>query len=117
MKRMLIASTLVSMVGVALLSCAPMQKYDHEVLSSTSVNGESFEMVRRTPLDEDGQPISGAWPEPGILDPSSTFHPCVAAKCTDADLAQAALSYDAAQEKREGGGDGGDGGGGGGGSY
>ena len=115
MKRILIAGTMVSVIGVALLSCAQMQKYDYEALSSTSVNGASFETVRRTPLGDDGQPVDGAAPQLGILDPSNTFHRCNSGGCTDAELSRVAANYEAAQKERESGGGGGDGGGGGGG--
>jgi hypothetical protein len=106
---------LIPLMGAILMSCAPMQKYDYEVISSTAVKGVPLEMVRRTALSEDGQPASGLASDYGILDPSNTFHRCVGAQCSDAEFEQAAARYEAETQEREGGDGGGGGGGGGGG--
>lgn len=105
---------LVPLMGAVLMSCATMQKYDYEVISSTAVKGVPLEMVRRTALSQDGQPASDLEPDTGILDPSSTFHRCAGAQCTDEEFEQAAVHYEAESQNREGGGGGGSGGGGGG---
>ncbi len=107
---------LLPLMGALLMSCAPMQSYNYEVMSSTAVKGVPLEMVRRTPLSEDGQPASELEPDYGILDPSNAFHRCAAPECTDEEFEQAAVLYEARSSEREGGGgDGGGGGGGGGG--
>lgn len=103
-------SLLLPLMGALSISCAPMQKYDYEVISSTAVKEVPLEMVRRTALGEDGQPANGLEPDYGILDPSSTFHRCAGAQCTDEEFEQAAVRYEAKAGKREGGSGGGGGG-------
>ena len=110
MRKNMIVSALAPLLGAALLSCAPMQKYDYEVISSTSVNGDTFEVVRRTPLGGGGQPVSGAAPELGIRDPANAFYPCSGSSCSDKELEGAADLHEARNEQREGGGGGGGGG-------
>ena len=116
MRKSYLAGALVPLMGALLMSCAPMQSYNYEVISSTAVNGVPLEMVRRTPLSEDGQAASELGPDYGILDPSHAFHRCAAPECTDEEFEQAAVLYEVRSSEREGGGgDGGGGGGGGGG--
>ena len=116
MRKSYFAGALVPLVGAFLVSCAPMQSYNYEVISSTAVKGVPLEMVRRTPLNENGQPASELGPDYGILDPSNAFYRCAAPECTDEEFEQAAVLYEARSSEREGGGgDGGGGGGGGGG--
>lgn len=103
---------LLPLMGALLMSCASMQSYNYEVISSTAVKGVPLEMVRRTAMNEEGQPVSDLEPDYGILDPSSAFHRCASAQCTDEEFEQAAVRYEAESKEREGGGDGGGGGGG-----
>ncbi len=102
---------LLPLMGALLMSCASMQSYNYEVISSTAVKGVPLEMVRRTAMNEAGQPASELEPDYGILDPSNAYHRC-APQCTDEEFEQAAVRYEAESKEREGGGDGGGGGGG-----
>ena len=109
-KKTLLAAALVPLMSTLLVSCA--QKFDYQVLSSSEIRGTRLNVVRRTEVDDKGQPDSHREPEVGIIDPSNTFHHCASSDCTEEEIQVAAESFAASSE--ESGGGGGDSGGGGG---
>ena len=113
-KKILTTTGLVPFVGAFLLSCASGPQPKYEMISSKTVSGVSMKMVRRTLLDENGQPSADHQPDYGILDPSRRFHPCGQQECKDGDFQTAAASFAAYSKAEEGpsGGGGGSGGGG-----